>query len=176
MRIRELEREELSDLWSIDRAEVVENIYYHEGGRLVLKPEHYDMKGWPDGEPEHYAPMLLDCFDRGGKACGAFDGTILVGASVLESRLIGDRDQLQLKFLHVSQKARKSGLGRRLFELAASQARELGAGRLYISATPTENTVNFYLHLGCAVTAHINEALFQLEPKDIHLEFQLPVP
>ena len=37
-------------------------------------------------------------------------------------------------------------------------------------------TVNFYLHLGCAVTAHVDEALFQLEPKDIHLEFQISVP
>ena len=67
-------------------------------------------------------------------------------------------------------------MGWNMFELAASQARELGASRLYIFAPPTENTVNFYLHLGCAVTAHIDEAVFQLEPKDIHLESQISVP
>ena len=72
MIIRELERDEVGDIWTIDRAEVTENVYYHERGRLVLKPEHYDMQGWPPGEPEAYGPILLDCFDRGGTFYGAF--------------------------------------------------------------------------------------------------------
>jgi hypothetical protein len=47
MTIRELAREELGRIWSIDRAEVIENVCHHEGGRLALEPERYDMKGWP---------------------------------------------------------------------------------------------------------------------------------
>jgi len=61
-------------------------------------------------------------------------------------------------------------LGRRLFELAKATAREQGAKQLYISATPSENTVNFYLRLGCRVTAQPDPELLELEPKDIHLE------
>ena len=65
MNIRELQREEIEEIWTIDRGEVIENIYYLQNGNLVLQPEHYDMQGWPPGEPEQYIPILIDCFDRG---------------------------------------------------------------------------------------------------------------
>jgi hypothetical protein len=55
-----------------------------------------------------------------------------------------------------------------------AKARELGARRLYISATPSENTVRFYLRRGCRVTDDVDAALFALEPEDIHLEFDIP--
>ena len=175
MRIRELERQELPDLWSIDRAEVIEGAYQREGDALVLKPAHIDVKGWPPGESDLYGPILLDCFDHGGTLYGAFEGDTLVGAVVLESRFIGRRkDQLQLKFLHVSRRQRRSGLGRALFEKAVARARELGAQRLYISATPSENTVGFYLHRGARATDDVDPALFALEPEDIHLEYAIP--
>jgi predicted N-acetyltransferase YhbS len=176
VKIRELERQEIRDIWSIDRAEVIDKIYYLEKGELVLRPEHYEMQGWPRGEPERYGPILLDCFDCGGTFHGAFDGETLIGAAVLEGRYMGrERDQLQLKFLHVSRRYRQAGLGRRLFEKAVARARELGARRLYISSTPSENTVRFYLRRGCRVTDEVDAALFELEPEDIHLEFDIPV-
>ena len=175
MTIRELARLEVSSVWSIDRAELIENIYTCEDHELVLKRERYDVKGWPPGEPELYGPMLLDCFDRGGACYGALDGETLIGAAVLESRFIGrEKDQLQLKFLHVSQRHRQAGLGRALFEKVVAKAGESGARRLYISSTPSENTVRFYLHLGCRVTDDLDAALFELEPKDIHLAFDIP--
>jgi hypothetical protein len=49
----------------------------------------------------------------------------------------------------------------------------LGAATLYVSATSSENTVNFYLRRGCRVAAQPDEALFALEPEDIHLEFEI---
>lgn len=42
-----------------------------------------------------------------------------------------------------------------------------------ISATPSENTVNFYRNLGCEVTSEIVPELFELEPEDIHLEYTI---
>jgi predicted N-acetyltransferase YhbS len=174
---RELRRHEVEQVWTIDRRELVEHVYHIEDGALVLKPEYYDMKGWPSGEQEVYNPILLDCFDRGGTFIGAFDEDDLIGAAVLDNKLIGkDRDQLQLKFLHVSSSRRKRGLGRLLFERAVERARELDAKRLYISATPSENTVDFYLHLGCSVTEDVDEELFELEPDDIHMEYRIPQP
>jgi predicted N-acetyltransferase YhbS len=168
---RKLLREEIEQVWNIDRSEVIDNIYRFESGSLVLSPHHIDVPGWPLGEAEKYTPILLDCFDRGGWFHGAFDRAALVGAVVLDSKLIGKhKDQLQLKFLHVSNSYRNSGLGTQLFELAKATARERGAKRLYISATPSENTVNFYLRLGCAVAAEPEADLFELEPEDIHLE------
>ena len=174
MKIRELERQEIGDLWSIDRTEVIDKAYYLEGNELVLEPDYHDLRGWPPGGPERAGPILLDCFDRGGTFYGAFDGETLIGAAVLESRFIGrEKDQLQLKFLHVSRRHRQAGLGRTLFEKAVAKARELGARRLYVSATPSENTVHFYLRRGCRVTHAVDAALFELEPDDIHLELDI---
>lgn len=168
---RELLREEIEQVWNIDRSEVIENIYRIENGALVLIPQPFDIPGWPPGEVEKYTPILLDCFDRGGWFYGAFDHAELIGLVVLESKRIGKhKDQLQLKFLHVSRSYRNRGLGTQLYELAKATARERGGRRLYISATPTENTVNFYLRLGCAVAREPDPELFDLEPEDIHLE------
>lgn len=176
MKIRKLERQELRDIWSIDRAEVVEKVYHREGSELVLEPGHLDIRGWPAGEPERYGPILLDCFERGGAFYGAFAGETLIGAAVLESRFIGrEQNQLQLKFLHVGRRHRQVGLGRALFERAVAMAKELGARRLYISATPSENTVRFYLRRGARVTDEVDADLFRLEPEDIHLELDIPV-
>ncbi|HVH04818.1 MAG TPA: GNAT family N-acetyltransferase [Myxococcota bacterium] len=174
MEIRLLQRHEIDDVWSIDRSEVIENTYRLEGGELVLQSQFFDVKGWPPGEPERGGPLLLDCFDHGGTCWGAFDGDRLVGACVLESRFIGRaKDQLQLKFISVGRQHRRSGLGRALFERAVARARELGARRLYVSATPSENTIGFYLRRGCRVTDEVDAKLFALEPEDIHLELDL---
>ena len=174
MKIRELTRSEVPYIWQIDRREVIENIYYLKGGKLILKREHYDMRGWPADEPEHYTPILIDCFDHGGHFWGAFSGELLVGVVVLENRFIGSaKDTLQMKFLHVSNNFRKQGLGKELFFLATDKALELEAKKLYISATPSENTIDFYLDLGCVLATEVDEELFALEPEDIHLEFDL---
>ena len=171
MTTRNLRREEIEQVWRIDRSEVVDNIYRLENGTLVLRPQHIDVPGWPPGEAEKYTPILLDCFDRGGWFHGAFDHAELVGVVVLDSKRIGkQKDQLQLMFLHVSNSYRNGGLGTRLFELARATARERGAKRLYVSATPSENTVNFYMRLGCAIAREPDPDLFELEPEDIHLE------
>jgi predicted N-acetyltransferase YhbS len=168
---RKLLRDEVVRVWEIDRSEVIDAVYYFENGALVLRPEHHDVHGWPPDEAEKYTPILLECFDRHGWFYGAFDETKLVGVVVVDSKRIGRRkDQLQLKFLHVSHSYRNQGLGRKLFELGRQAASERGATRLYISATPSENTVNFYLRLGCMVVAKPDPELFALEPEDIHLE------
>jgi len=172
MNIRFLEREEVPLVWQIDRREVIHNIYNLRDGELVLVPEYFDVQGWPPGEVEHYTPVLLDCFDRGGTFWGAFEDGTLVGMAILESKFIGSNgDTLQLKFLHVSRSQRKQGLGAKLFHLAIEHAKSLGAKKLYISATPSENTINFYMRLGCVLATEIDPELFALEPEDIHLEY-----
>ncbi|HKJ24582.1 MAG TPA: GNAT family N-acetyltransferase [Myxococcota bacterium] len=174
MRIRELAREEIDLVWSIDRSEEVENVYRLEGAALVLVPERHDVRGWPPGEPEHYAPILLDGLDHGGTAWGAFDGGALVGAAVLERRFIGSEgDTLQLKFLHVGRGQRGTGLGLALFERAVERARALGARRLYVSSTTSENTVRFYLRRGFRPAREVDPDLHALEPEDVHLTLDL---
>jgi len=172
MHIRELTAEELDSIWTIDRTETIERIYHHVNGELVLRQESWEVHGWPPDDRQQQAVLLSDCFERGGTFLGAFEGERLVGVAVLENRFIGrESDQLQLKFLHVSREHRGKGTGSMLFRRSVERARELGAVRLYVSATPSENTVNFYLNRGCRVTKDVDPDLFALEPEDIHLEF-----
>jgi predicted N-acetyltransferase YhbS len=171
---RSLARDEIKRIWTIDRREVIEAVYTLQDGALALKPAYFDMQGWPPGESEASTRLLENCYDHGGWFYGLFDDNRLVGVAVLESRFIGrPRDQLQLVFLHVGYGYRDRGLGRGLFDLAADEARRRGARRLYISATPSEHTIGFYLGLGCAVTAEPDPELLALEPEDIHLTYDI---
>lgn len=171
---RPLSRDEITMLWQIDRSESIAAVYALVDGTLVREPRRHEAVGWPPGEAERYTPILQDCHDRGGWFHGAFEGGRIVGVAVLESRFIGrGGDRLQLKFLHVSRDQRGSGLGRHLFGLAAREARRRGARSLYISATPSEHTIDFYLRLGCRVAVEPDPELFELEPEDIHLEYDL---
>ena len=174
MNIRPLQREEVPFIWQIDRREIVENVYSLKNGKLVLRPDYFDIQGWPPGEAELYTPILLDCYDRGGTFWGAFENDALIGVAILESKLLGaQRDTLQLKFLHVSRDYRRQGIASVLFKLAVQKAKTLGAKKLYISATPSENTVNYYLRLGCVLAKEIDAELFALEPEDIHFEYRI---
>lgn len=171
---RTLSRDEIKDVWAIDRSEVINAVYYLEKGALRLRPAHYDLSGWPPGEAEKYTPILEACYDRGGWLYGLFDDQRLIGAAVLESHWIGKNgDQLQLKFLHISRPYRHRGWGQQLFGLAQAEAAQRGAKSLYISATPSEHTISFYLRLGCAATSEPDPELFELEPEDIHFEYAL---
>jgi predicted N-acetyltransferase YhbS len=168
---RILARDEIRDVWTIDRRGVIDALYYLEDGALQLRTEHHDVRGWPPGEAELYTPILASCHDRGGWFHGLFDDERMVGAAVLDSKFIGKQeDQLQLKFLHVSRAYRSQGWGQHLFGLGKAEALERGAKRLYISATPSEHTISFYQQLGCTLVAEPDPALYELEPEDIHLE------
>lgn len=170
---RVLQRDEVASVWSIDRSEVIDNIYFLVDGKLALRPEHFDMRGWPPNSVE-FTSTLLDCCDRGGWCYSLFDGATLAGVAILESKFIGQpADMLQLLFLHVGHGYRDRGLGRQLFEQAAAVARERGARRMYISATPSEHTIHFYLGLGCVLSPTPDPELLTLEPEDIHLEYHL---
>jgi hypothetical protein len=55
IRERNRSRDEIARIWTIDRRQVIDSIYYFEGGALMLRPEHHDMRGWLLREGERYA-------------------------------------------------------------------------------------------------------------------------
>jgi predicted N-acetyltransferase YhbS len=170
MEFRQLRRDEIDRVWTIDRREHIDNIYRNIEGELRLEPHNFDVPGWPPEDARIYAPLLLETFDRGGNFFAAFDGEQFAGLAVLDTVWRGpERDLLQLEFMHVGRDYRGQGLGTTLFERARTAAEERGAKGLYISATPTENTIHFYQGRGAVLTKSDPE-LFALEPEDIHLE------
>jgi GNAT superfamily N-acetyltransferase len=161
---------EISLLWKIDRRERIDRIYVIRDGILGLEPAPFDVPGWPPGEEERETPRLNACHDRGGQFVGVFERDEIVGAAVVDAKPIGpNRDHLQLKLLYVGRDHRGRGIGDFLFDGARAIARARGANYLYVSATPTENTVDFYRRRGCVLAVAPDPELLALEPEDIHL-------
>jgi GNAT superfamily N-acetyltransferase len=170
LEFRRLARGEIERIWTIDRREFIKNIYRLEAGELRLEQHNFDVQGWP---PDTLAmmPLLHESFDRGGEFFGAFDAGALVGVTTLDTRWRGPgRNLLQLEFMHVSRDYRGKGVGTRLFEQAREAARARGARGLYISATPSENTIRFYQGRGSVLIDVPDPELYEREPEDIHLE------
>ena len=174
MDFRLLEENEFILLGEIDRSEIVEEIYYFRNGELELANEYYDVKGWDLKELRGFIARLQDIYNRKGTIYGAFDNGKIVGLAALESKLIGkNKDQIKFDMLYISSSHRKRGISKKLISLLIEKAKELGAKKLYISATPSKNTVDFYLAIGAKVTGEIDDELYGLEPYDIHMELEL---
>jgi len=75
----------------------------------------------------------------------------------------------QLAFLHVSQDFRAAGVGSRLSADLDLVARRAGDIEIVVSATPSENTVRFYLGRGYRPMARPLPELLELEPDDVHM-------
>jgi GNAT superfamily N-acetyltransferase len=171
---RKLERAEIERFREIDRSEIVEEVYHYSDGKLELVKEYYDIRGFKPSDLEEIISRLYTLWDEDGLLFGGFAEAKIVGIAALENKFRGSRQEyLKLELLHVSQAYRKHGVGRKLVELAKAEAVRKGATKLYISATPSKNTVNFYMGLGCQLTTEIDRELFELEPEDIHLELTI---
>jgi GNAT superfamily N-acetyltransferase len=98
----------------------------------------------------------------------------LVAIAVLDGRWLGPRrDTLDLTFIHVTRPLRGSGIGRPLFDRTVALARQRGARRLYVSASSSRHTVDFYRRRGMRLASPPDPTLLTLEPTDIHLELLL---
>lgn len=174
MDYRQINRDEIEKFREIDRQERVEEVYYFRNGQLELEQESYDIKGWNPAELDEYIERLYALYDRNGTIYGAFDGAPLVGLVSLDSKMFGiSENYLKLDMLYISSAYRGNGIGSKLVELCKDRAKILGAGKLYISATPFRNTVDAYMKMGSKLVIELNGELFKLEPYDIHLELEV---
>ncbi len=101
------------------------------------------------------------------KAWGAYDRQRLTGVIVYRPHLT--EKTAQLAALFVSRHSRRQGISKRLFESLEKQAIADGHSELYVSATPSESAVNFYLSCGFKPTTQVDPELYALEPEDIHM-------
>jgi GNAT superfamily N-acetyltransferase len=169
-------RDELSRVAEIDRQERIEVLYEQQGVRLIERHGKWDSPAWDaDGDGEHSVAAKVREAERyaeaGGVAVGAFANDRLVGIGIVLPHL---RPQIaQLAFLHVSAPFRNSGIGSRLSELLDQIACERGDTEIVVSATPSANTVRFYLANGYQPAEQPVAELVVLEPDDIHMHKSL---
>jgi GNAT superfamily N-acetyltransferase len=163
--------DELRKIRDIDRSEVIRTGYRQEGSEIIAFDVNWDDDGWLEGDGEHSFGEMIRGAERqlelGGTAIGAFDGDRLAGIAIYRPRLT--QDMAQLALLHVSNGYRRQGVASRLYEEVLRMARGDGATHLYVSATPTESAVGFYLRQGFTPTAEPDPKLLAAEPDDIHM-------
>ena len=117
---------------------------------------------------------LKNTLNTGGAVIGAFIEGKLAGFTSVENKFFGSKSQyIQLSSIHVSYERRGKGIGKKLFQMIAQEARDLEAKKLYISAHSSEESQAFYKVIGCIEAKEYNEKLVQAEPCDCQLEYIL---
>ena len=167
-------RDDIARLPEIDRSEEADQTYVVRDHQLVLLDEGFTHPGWDQAYYDVRLPRLYTSYDHEGSGWSILTDDRLVGISVLDGRWIGPaRDTLDLTFFHVSRELRGQGAGRKLWHLSLDLARSRGAKNLYVSASDSRNTVDFYLARGMHLAPAPDPALFAVGPTDIHLEMEL---
>ena len=171
--LREMSLEDLPRIGEVDRSERVTVQYVVRGGTPAQEPVEWNVPRWPDDGPddfsvrglvEHWSPIL----SNGGTLLGAFSGESLIGFAIHRPDLSPGVSELVA--LYVDRCVRRQGVAGALLKEVERIARQAGARSLYASATPSESTVEFYLHKGFVLAPCPNEELAAQEPEDIQME------
>ncbi|WP_306568481.1 GNAT family N-acetyltransferase [Flavobacterium lindanitolerans] len=171
---RELKKTELITIKEINRSEIIHEIYKYVNGVLILKPEYCVVEAFDPKELEYIITSQNRILEEGGKVIGAFDNDTITGVASVENKKRGIRSEYcKMDILYVSADYRGKRIGHKLVEECKKIALNFGAKKLYISATPTKATIDFYRNEGAVITKEIDSDLFKLEPLDIHLEIDL---
>jgi GNAT superfamily N-acetyltransferase len=158
---------------TIDRTEHVDIEYRIVDGELQRVPATIpDIPPWdPIGSgPHSVAAHVAFCESvvaRGGILLGAFDDEQAAGLAIIDAAF--EPRLAWLAVLHVSRPFRRKGAAQALWNVAVEIAAASGAQSMYVSATPTESAVGFYLKQGCRLAHPVHPGLFAAEPDDIHL-------
>lgn len=169
---QQLAAAEIARIGEIDRSEHISALYQYQDGKLVARTVDEDCPAWNheaghffsvEAHIQQWQPVL----EAGGVLLGALDGERLAGFAVLRYRLTDEMAQLAALF--VSKNYRRQGIAEQLVSEVVRLAQADGARALYVSATPSDSAVGFYLSQGFQPTDEAHPDLLALEPEDIHM-------
>jgi ribosomal protein S18 acetylase RimI-like enzyme len=167
---------ELDRIGEIDRSERITQEYTYVQGSLEQHRVDIDVDRWSrTGDGDDSVPGNIAAWrpilERGGTLIGAFAADTLVGCAVYRPDLAPE--MANLAALYVGSNFRGRNIGSLLTDEVLRLARAGGARRLYVSATPTVATVDFYRSHGFEPTNEPHPDLFAREPLDIHMILDL---
>jgi ribosomal protein S18 acetylase RimI-like enzyme len=170
--IKEMHASDIDRIAEIDRSEQVKLGYFFRDGQLESEEVDWLVPRWyAQGDSEHSVRAKVDAWRsllaQEGTMFGALDGDLLVGLAIYRPQLTNGTAQLAV--LHVGNGYRRQGLATRLTAEVIRLARRDGATALYVSATPSQSAVGFYLSQGFRLVEEPHPELFALEPEDIHM-------
>jgi GNAT superfamily N-acetyltransferase len=171
---KELETEDIKNnlLDNFNRHQEIKRCYRYENGNWIIKDNVY-IENWDKNRKDHKTVKFLDILNNGsGYIFGAFDNNVLIGYAVLFNKIFGSIGQyIQLFSLQVSFEYRNKGIGKKLFGLCIKKAKNIGINKIYISANSSEDTIKFYLSIGCKDAMEINKEQAEEEPFDRQMEY-----
>lgn len=171
---RNLKENELDRIKEIDRAEHILESYEFKNDQLVLMSTPSLVTSFDQKELEYLIKCQSSILADGGEVIGAWDEHNLVGVASVENKPRGHLGEYcKMDILYVSNRYRGKKIGHQLVYECKQIAKKFGAKKLYISATPTKATVDFYIKEGAVIIKNTDPELFELEPLDIHLELPL---
>lgn len=145
------------------REQKITRIYVRQDDKYVLK----EQPGVMDWSLDKKREVARDLTDSAYISYLAMEGGRIVGFMSLVKELVSGRMILDL--IQVDKDWRGHGIGRILWEKAVEEARLNGARELYISACPSEETINFYRATGARVTDNPIVSIANEEPEDLQL-------
>ena len=89
-----LSRQQLDQLWEIDRSEIIDTLYRLDNGQLRAYREYYDVRGWDPHDRQVYTPIHEACYDRGG-IFSPFDDEQMIAAAALDTLPRGMNGELR---------------------------------------------------------------------------------
>lgn len=153
------------------RFQETKDVLYLENGTLKQKTDpFYD--DWDQEEKIERSRQIKQILKEGGVCFAAYDYKQIVGFVILHSKIYFD-EYINMPLIHVSKGYRGYGIGKYLFYLALTEVPSFGVEKVYISTHPSVESQAFYKRIGCVLAQKTVKELYEKEPLDIQLEYQL---
>ena len=173
---KELKAEDIKNdlLDNFNRYQEIKRCYRYENGNWIIKDNVY-VEDWDKNRKDHKTVKFKNILNNNsGYIFGAFDNNALIGYAVLFNKIFGSIGQyIQLFSLQISFGYRNKVIGKKLFRLCTEKAKNIGLNKIYISANSSEETIKFYLGIGCKDAMEINKEQAEEEPFDRQMEYEI---
>lgn len=132
-----------------------------------------ELRQWSKEKRIWITEYLHQQIHRGGSVIAAYDTDVLVAFCSVDGYLCGKTSRYaNLTMLFIDDEYKRKGIGKTLFREIGKYASKSGADRLFISAIPSIETVEFYLNMGCIEASEIIVDYIDTE-NDRYLEYRL---
>ncbi|OAB38365.1 GNAT family N-acetyltransferase [Paenibacillus glacialis] len=174
VKYRKLVVEDCKRINDMNPSQYIKKAWREVNGQRQLVEINYLDSDWANGYEHHFNSLKATILSE-GDAVGAFDDSNrLMGFATINREFFGDNSNyVLLDQLFISLEHRNKGIGKKLFLIIAEIAKEWQADKIYICSGSAEETVAFYFALGCKETVEINKTLYEQDPRDFQLEYQL---
>lgn len=171
---KELNKSHINHIMNIDASCYIKNAWREKDGKRQLVFIGYDEPGFPNGIKEHQEALLYT-LEKEGFAIGVFDDKDnMIGFATLNRETFGMKNTyVLLDQMFISKNYRNQGIGKTFFNMTIDKAKSWNANRIYICAGSSEDTIAFYMRLGCVEAEELNQTLYDEDPRDFHLEYKL---